>query len=408
MVNISDPEGAKPSAPPVPAKKVAPAPKPVAKKPVMEEVKGSGKKRSGPSMKERLLAEREAAAKAQTAAPKKAAAKPARRAPVAKKAAAEETSERPKRERSRAGAARGSKRGAAASTTRRSGSRGSKRRGEADAEVGENEETAPRGRRGAKKKSPMVPLVSIAVLVLASVGGFLYMQDGDVSAANEGMEQDTNMAMGETDAAGEADAMAGDAADSMSEPEATDAAPEMDAEPEVEPEKPKPKKKKPSDPASIDLSEIEDFGPVDGMSDDDFALLVEKADLMVDPEAGAAGNRARTKLVEAGRLAFPALLNKMKTIDYSTEQGYRDGDLLQGTLREICGGMSLGWKFSTEPADELYNKKTVKGWASNWRVAQDDPIRWDAMTKKKKKKAEEAAEEAEEFSEDSMDDLDDF
>lgn len=414
VVNISDPEGAKPAAPPVPARKVAPAPKPAArkpdakrpaaKKPELEEVKGSGKKRSGPSMKERLLAEREAAAKAQAAAPKKpaAAAKPARRAQVAKKAAAEETGDRPKRERTRAGAARGSKRGAAATTTRRSGARGSKRRGEADAEIGENEETAPRGRRGAKKKSPMVPLVSVALLLLASVGGFLYMQDDDVAAADDATMQETDMAMGE------ADAMASESEKDMSELEATEAAPEMDAEPEAAVEKPKPKKpKKPADPASIDLSEIEDFGPVDGMSEDDFQVLTEKGDLMVDPEAGAAGNRAKLALIEAGRLAFPVFMNKFKTLDFSTEQGRQDGDVIQKALEEICNGKNFGWRYSTEPADVLFNKKVVRNWATNWRKAQDDPSHWDKMSGKAKK-AKEAAKEASEFSEDSMDDLDDF
>jgi len=401
VVNISDPEGAKKAAPPVPTKQVAQVPKPAPKKPELDEIKGSGKKRSGPSMKERLLAERQAA-EAQQAKPAAKPARPARRSSAAK-AEPKETAGAPTRETAKASATRGSKRTAAGSS-RRSGARGSKRRGEADAEVAENEETAPRGRRGAaKKKSPLLPLMSVAALVLAGVGAFFFMQNEEVTAAEESSMADTEMAANEAKLAAEKAAADMEAMDK----EAADATESADAtpEPEAEPEKPKEEApKKGPDPSSVDLTAIEDFGPVDGMSQEDFDDLVEKTNMMIDPEAGAAGNRSRTALIKAGRLAFPALLNKFKTLDFSTEQGYRDGDLFQKSLEEICGGKNFGWRYSAEPKDELFNKKVVKNWSSNWRVAQDDPARWEAMAGVKAKPVE----EAEEFSEDSMDDLDDF
>ena len=417
-MNIAPAEAAKPVAPPVPTRKVAPAPKPApkpaAKAPAMEEVQGSGKKRSGPSMKERLLAEREAAAQAQKA-PAKPAAKPARRSSATK-----ETAGRPTRER-KSGSTRGSARAGADSArpskARASKARGSKKRGKEVDEIVVSEESTVRGRHSAKRKGALLPLMSIAAVLLAGVGVFLFMQQEKNSGAVDAADQNTDTEVADANAGENATDAAGEGGKEMADPAAEETTPdavepdaaEETADPEPEPEMPKKEMvKKGPDPDSVDLTAIEDFGPVDGMSEEDFADLTAKANLMVDPEAGAAGNRAKKALIEAERLAFPALINKFKTLDFTTVQGYRDGDLIQASLREICGGMSLGWKFSTEPADVYYNKKAVKGWADNWRVAQSDPVRWDAMTKKKKKVEEEPASELGEDSMDDLDELDDF
>lgn len=422
VVNISDAEGeAKPAAaaaPPVPARKVAPKPA-APKSDELVEVKGSGKKRSGPSMKERLLAQRQAdEAAAAKPAPKPAAAKPAAKAaakPAARRTGAAASKRRGDSEKPGAGRGAGRAR-AGAGSSRRSAGRG---RSQKDAERPDDEEGSSRGRRGAarKKSSPMPALIAVALLVLAGVGGWLFMNQDDggpVEAGGSNENQVANADGAATENTGETgetpDEGAGDTAETPDEPgddetAATEDTPKEDPKPEKE--TPKAAKAGP-DPSSIDLTEIEDFGPVDGMTDEEFAEITDLANTMVDPEAGAAGNRARKKLTELGRLAFPALINKFKTLDFSTEQGFRDGDIIQATLRDICGGMSFGWKFSIEAKDELYNKKAVRNWANNWRTAQTDMVRWEAMTKKKTKKAEEAANDGAEFSEDSMDDLDDL
>ena len=401
VVNISDPEGAPKAAPPVPTRKVAPAPaKPAPKKQEMEEIQGSGKKRSGPSMKERLLAERKAAeaAASATKAPVKPAGRPARR-PAAAKTAAAASEDAPKR------SSRGKRAGGVSSRASRrpSATRGKKGRAKAGADVDENEESAPRSRGGRKKSSPLVPLMSIALILLAGVGVFLFMQGQDAPDTVSAGETETaavDQATIDAEAQAAADKLA--AEEAAAEKKLADEAAAADATAE-ETEKAKPKKeKKRLDPDSVDLTAIEDFGPVDGMSDDDFQGLMEKAKLAIDPEAGAAGNRAKKKLIESGRLAFPALLNIFKTLDFATDQGRGDGDVIQRALMDICGGKNFGWKYTTESADVYYNKKTVKAWADNWRKAQDDPAHWDKMNKKNKKKAEEAA------AEDSMDDLDEL
>jgi hypothetical protein len=365
-------------------------------------------------MKERLLAQREAEAAA-------ARAKPATKPAASKPRAAAKPASRPAASRTgAAAAARGgdaeakkpagrssTRTRAGAGASRRSGARGGRSQRDSEAPEAEGE---PRGRRGAarKKSSPMPALIAIALVVLAGVGAFLYMQQepGPVAAGDgeNGAVGTEEVASAEDAATDEAAAEAGseDPAAEAAEEAPVEAEPEATPEPEKEAAKPKPAK---DDPASIDLTLIEDFGPVDGTTDEEFAELTELANTMVDPEAGAAGNRARKTLTEKGRIAFPALVNKLKSLDFETEQGFRDGDILQATMRDICGGMSFGWKYSTEPKDVVYNKKTVRSWASNWAVAQSDPVRWEAMTKKATKKVEEPkVEEAM----DELDDLEDF
>ena len=422
VVNISNPMSEAPkasAAPPVPARKVAPKPAPaseakpqpksVPKPDEMVEVKGSGKKRSGPSMKERLLAQREAdaaaaAAKAKPAtkprtskAPARAATKPTSSSRSA--APARDGDAKPKKPTGRS--SRSTSAGDTG-TSRRSGAR--RGRSSRDSESPE-EEGQSRRRRGAarKKSSPMPTLIALALVVLAGVGAFLYIQqDTGPVAAGDGENVTPT-----TDEVSSAEAVNPNAAtdEGNAESLATETIEETPVEPEAE-TTPKPQNKAAKDdPASIDLTQIEDFGPVDETTDEEFATLTELTDTMVDLEAGAAGNQARKTLTEKGRIAFPTLVNKLKSLDFQTEQGYRDGDIIQATLRDICGGMSFGWRYSTEPKDVAYNKKAVRNWISNWTVAQSDPVHWEAMTKQAAKKAEKP--KAEE-SMNELDDLEDF
>ena len=48
----------------------------------------------------------------------------------------------------------------------------------------------------------------------------------------------------------------------------------------------------------------------------------------------------------------------------------RQGDLTQRLLTDICNGQNFDWRFSTEPADVVFNKKVVRAWIKAW---NDDP-----------------------------------
>jgi hypothetical protein len=133
----------------------------------------------------------------------------------------------------------------------------------------------------------------------------------------------------------------------------------------------------------------------------------------IDPAAGAAGNRARAKLMERGREAFPAILNAFKRIDFSTEEGMREGDLTQRLLTDICNGQNFDWRFSTEPGDVLFNKKVVRAWIKAWEQGREFPQAWAKLTKTEVADAEKLFEKTGPFTTDggepvSADALDDF
>jgi hypothetical protein len=150
------------------------------------------------------------------------------------------------------------------------------------------------------------------------------------------------------------------------------------------------------DPASVDLSIYPDFGKLAETSEEAWTELQELAATMVDPAAGAAGNRAKMKLQAAGKAAFPALLNIMKHLDVSVEQGFRDGDLIQKLLQDISNGRNFGWKYSVEDKDQYFNKRVIEEWCKSWTRCKDDEKFWNWFAKLDEEKPAEGASEDEE------------
>ena len=378
------------------------------------EVKGSGKKREGPSMREQLLARRAAEAKRPDesggSSVKSGVAKSMsfdsqpqerRDSKSATKAAARAGDAA--RGTSRAVAAAGAKAAAPASSSskrgagKRGGAAARGRRGEE-----ENEETRTGGRRGARgarqKKSPVPALVGIGLLVLAGGGAWFYSQKSNADEAAAGSGEVLAKGTPAGDAAVDPAAAAAGSSDETATPVVNDAQPVLDdvtgaaaaaapdvVEPESAPEAPKPAAASSSsdkDPDSVDLTKYEDFGPAPGGSQETFDELTADMATFVDPGAGAAGSRARKRLFAAGIEAFPVIVNSMKSMDFTTKEGYQNGDIAQGLIREMLGGMSYGWKYSTEPGDVYYNKKTVENYIREWNKVVADPEYWKTLTQK--------------------------
>ena len=361
-------------------------------------VESKPKKREGPSMKERLLAQRqEDAAKAVPAAKpaKKAAPKPADK-PAAKSGVRSSRSSAPARSR-----------------------KASRRRGADDddekkEESGSRKRPARRGRQ--KKKAPVLPFLLALVAFVFVAGGVWYMfvrpqpegeqaePKGDEVAAVDGSGNSENA----TD--GTSEETTGDA--SSTDNGTPESSTPDEIEPEDEPEKPK-AAAAPKDPNSIDLTLIDDFGPIAECSDARFAELKQLAAEMVDPMSGAAGTRAQIKLEAAGKEAFPVVINIMKKLDLTDEDGFRGGDQCQKTLQHICNGMNAGWWYpDTSPDDYLYmNKKAIKLWCSTWVRVKDDEAKWLKLTKQDKKAdatTGDAPKEDPGLKEEVADDLDDL
>ncbi|MFT4539364.1 MAG: hypothetical protein ACI841_003019 [Planctomycetota bacterium] len=423
-------EAAKPKPVPVPARK--PAPKPVAKKaparkaPAAAKPKAAAKKpaEAGPSMKDRLLAERKADSGSKASGSKTSGSKAS--------GSKARTSGKPSSSRA-TGAGR--KAGAGAGKARAGASaRGAK----AKTERGE----ARPARRGAaaEKKSP-APMLAGGVLLLVAgfaVWQFVLKDDPDQAqassgtadtvadagdAANTSVSDETTGTQDSTDAVDKTDTPATDDGASATTDDAgtgegstgsgagdgSDATTDGSAagdEATSEPAKAKPKKV--VDVSSVDLSELDDFGAYSESSDEDWGEIRRLVNVLLDPDAGAAGNRARKALTnDYSKAAIPGILNQMKRLDLGSDQGRKDGDIAQRTLMDICNGRNIGWKYTIEPADVLFNKKVVKKWFEVWELAKDNETYWLQFSKQENAEPEDKPAE-EGPAEDELDDLDDL
>jgi len=351
-------------------------------------------------MKERLLAERAAqrasAPIAPAAAPAPAPAKPAASINPAPRASAPLKPSAP----ARAGSAAAPVSAAAAASERPSSSaragRGSARGGREKAGARDRGE---RSGKGGARKGPL-PLL-LACVGLLAVGGavwwfLLRAEPADTVQAAPASEQ------APVEQAPESAQDAQSAADAPA-PSANGVAPVASAKPASEAPvaaaapAPEPKAAEAVDPASIDLGALPTYERFPGTSDEEWQQIQDWSRTMLDRSAGAAQTRAAKSLEQAGRKAFPAILNAMKSLDLATEDGMQAGKLCQRTMMNICNGTNFDWKDDVDPKSVVFNKKVVQLWASQWeRCMTDDPesnAYWAKFSKSEKKKGEQPAEE---------------
>lgn len=401
VVAVGEVEKAEPPAParsqpkpePVPAKKPAAAKRPAQappKKVVEAGEEAPRKRREGPSMKEQLLARRqaEAAAADSGSSPAKPAAKKASASTAAGKrpAAGKPATRKP------AAASSAKPTRAAGSTSRRGAT---SRRGK-DADDGDEGRPA-RGRRQQKQGNPALLWGSLAAVVVAIAGWMVMMGGGDEQAPTEentaqagaGAEQSPeSTAPAGADAGGDSGEATAEAAQPTA-PEASNPAEETapaaegagadeaaatEEEPEDEPEGPateaprnaatgrykvfmldrQPKTAAkypdalydPKDPAEPQIATYQPFETPPGTDASEWENIMDLARTMIDPDAGAAGNRAAIALEKIGKPAFPAIINVMLTLDYSTKDGNQAGDVCQRSLQNIANGRNVGWYHS--------------------------------------------------------------
>jgi len=233
-------------------------------------------------------------------------------------------------------------------------------------------------------------LAGIGGLVVIAAAAFFYFKSG---GSDDGQEETLAQESAAAGAAGAANAAAEPTpAETTPAADAGDEAPPADEPPAEEAPPPEPPPKAEADPSSVDLGALPDFGPAQGCTPERFAELTGLMNVWMDPASGAKGNRARIQLLEDGRLAFPVILNKMKTLDFSTDEGKSLGDQCQKTLEKICNGINFDWRYTTEPKDVLFNKKVVVAWSNQWQKVVDQGIEyWIKMIKLDDKNPGEAA-----------------
>lgn len=248
----------------------------------------------------------------------------------------------------------------------RKGSRGARRGG---------------SRRGREKKGIGAGAIAALafLLLLVGAGGWYFLQGGDDSqAAEKDVAALDDATTGEQDA-GDASA---DATDAPTAAEDDGAAAAADEEEEAEEPEPEPEPAQPAQPEDVTYDDYPDFPPFEGTTEEEWERANELVATFIDPNAGARGNRAKDALLELDRKAFPAIINHFKQIDLSTDEGRRNGDLVQRLLQDICNGQNFDWRYTTEAADVVYNKKVVIAWWKAWDQAKDSDKAWARLAKR--------------------------
>jgi len=174
-------------------------------------------------------------------------------------------------------------------------------------------------------------------------------------------------------------------------------------------DKPKPVSiRKEKDPMDVDLDALADFPATAGCSAEEWSSLQEDAALLIDPLAGAAGGRAGKRLTKAGFSAVPAIINIMKTLDFGTDQGQKDGDLMQRKLSEIHNGKNFEWKYTTQPNDNYFNRRVTELWHKTWDKYRGDEAGWLKFTGLDKEGQAPSEDSGDDLSTDELDALDDI
>jgi len=346
----------------------------------LEEYVPSGKKRSGPSMMEKLRAQRAAAEEAAAGGGKpkseavaKRAAKPAVKPAVkparaaAPKAGARKSAAGAGKSKARAGM------GGSSSKRRSGGSRGSKRSGSTE-----------------KKKAPMGMIIGVGGLViLLGVSGYLF-KDDLLGTENKVAAKDTHVA--ET-AAGDA---TGDAVE-PTEAELKDTAKAKVAEatkkPATPPSIPEPKVEAviPTDkfnPDNVDLASLEEFGPADDTTEEEWEDLQLRMIRAMNPDLGKGQTKEWKYLEGRPRKAFPAIVNYMIKIDYSTQSGTDQAKWAARIIENITNGQNFGFKEFEEDSEragpnyfEWYNKGVALKWHKAWADSENDIDHWGVVAK---------------------------
>ena len=153
-----------------------------------------------------------------------------------------------------------------------------------------------------------------------------------------------------------------------------------------------------TDPDVLDLMSVPPLPKFKDSTDEEFAELVEDLELYLE-DAGAQSNRAGNRVVDAGRAAFPVIINAMMKLDYNTKEGHYTG----GTLNQLlyrAGGENKNYPW--QPADRhepgsaefqkasLNNKKVVGSMQRIWveQLAENDQAWTNWITKPKPKDSE--------------------
>ncbi len=166
------------------------------------------------------------------------------------------------------------------------------------------------------------------------------------------------------------------AADSPSEsPELENATEASEPDTEgAEPEETRPPGKHPDD---VDLAQYGPYEKLAETTDEEWAELEKQADYLFDLYSGKKGANAKDKLAEAGKAAWPAILNRFLQLDMADEEHVEVGQQVAALMDSIViPGARNGWLPDATLAGQWRNKRVIETWARRWDRILADPAEW--------------------------------
>lgn len=130
------------------------------------------------------------------------------------------------------------------------------------------------------------------------------------------------------------------------------------------------------DPASIDLTALAEYGPVEGTDEETWADIQKQVGRMADPDGGLGSSKATTKVKAWGKEAMPAIVNYLAQLDVSQSLDAQSGMIVTRNLGEILNGRPFGWSEETDPRNQYNNKRVIQKIHEFWGNSLADESYW--------------------------------
>lgn len=130
------------------------------------------------------------------------------------------------------------------------------------------------------------------------------------------------------------------------------------------------------DPASIDLTALTPYGPLEGTDDETWADIQKQVGRMADPDGGLGSSKATNKVMAWGKEAMPAIVNNLIQLDVSQSTDAQSGMIMTRNLSDLLNGRPFGWSEETDLRNQFNNKRVIEKIHEYWGNSLADDSYW--------------------------------
>jgi hypothetical protein len=132
------------------------------------------------------------------------------------------------------------------------------------------------------------------------------------------------------------------------------------------------------DPASIDLTALAEYAPLEGTDDETWADIQKQVERMGDPDGGLGSSKATEKVKAWGKEALPAIVNFLVQLDVTQKDDAQSGMIVTRILGEMLGDRPIGWSEETDPRNQYRNKLAIQSIHRIWGESVESEEKWAA------------------------------